>query len=121
MISTTQRVYDAAVALLSGRDPRWPALRRAHLAKYPGCAACGNTRSVEVHHVEPVSVKPSRELDPENLLTLCTDGPGGMNCHLVIGHCGRWDRWNDCARFHAARFRLMFALARSRDTGNTAV
>lgn len=112
MISTAQRVYDAAVALLSGRDPRWPALRRAHLAKYPGCAACGNTRSVAVHHVVPVSAEPSRELDPDNLLTLCTDGPGGMNCHLVIGHCGDWQHWNDCARYDAFRFDLMLKLAR---------
>lgn len=114
MISTTQRVYDAAVALLSGRDPRWPALRRAHLAKYPGCAACGNTRSVAVHHVVPVSAEPSRELDPDNLLTLCTDGPGGMNCHLVIGHGGDWSQWNELARHDAEWFANMIRFARPR-------
>lgn len=49
------------------------------------CEACGKM-PVEVHHVIPVSLDPSKAADPDNLMSLCDD------CHLVHGHSGDY-RW----------------------------
>lgn len=96
----------------SRRSPWWPTARRLHLIRFPTCAACGNRKSVEVHHLKPFHDFPEFELDPENFLTLCEDGPGGMNCHLVIGHAGNWRLINPNARGDAERMRTMLATAR---------
>lgn len=84
------------LAALAGRHWRWPRVRAEHLARHPACAACGRTRDVEVHHVEPVSLAPARELDPANLLTLC------RRCHLLVGHLDSWASHNPAAAADAA-------------------
>lgn len=78
--------------LFTGRDGRWPSLRRRWLADHPLCAACGCDRDVTAHHVDPVSWYPDRELDETNLLTLCD------RCHLFVGHLGNWSSYNPEAR-----------------------
>lgn len=85
---------------LARRSRGWAALRAAHITREPYCTACGVQRFLEVHHVIPVHVDPTRELDPSNLITLC-DGPN--RCHLRVGHLKRWDRWNTDVREDAAR------------------
>lgn len=70
------------------RSPHWPKVRAEHLKLHPECAACGQTDKLQVHHIIPYSFDPSKELDPNNLITLCVDGPGHMNCHLLWGHGG---------------------------------
>jgi 5-methylcytosine-specific restriction endonuclease McrA len=60
---------------------KWRTLRKAHLVKQPACAACGRVAAVEVHHIVPVSVDPTKELDENNLITLCASP-----CHIVFGH-----------------------------------
>lgn len=94
------------------RSPHWPMARRLHLIRFPTCAACGNRKSVEVHHVKPFHEFPEDELDEANFLTLCEDGPGGMNCHLVIGHAGNWRLVNPNSRKDAARMLAMLTAAR---------
>jgi len=79
--------------LTAPRSPKWRALRRHHLAAHPTCAACGRTRSLQVHHIRPVHLWPDLELDPDNLITLC-EGVLRGRCHLHIGHLGHWYRWN---------------------------
>ena len=71
------------------RSPQWAKVRAAHLRAHPTCAACGQREKLEVHHVVPFGVDPSRELDRSNLLTLCSDP-----CHIVHGHLMSWKRWN---------------------------
>lgn len=83
----------------STRSSRWRSVRADHLKKEPCCVACGRSRQVDVHHVVPVSVDPGRELDPENLITLCGDP-----CHLVHGHLLDWKKWNPHVREDAARY-----------------
>jgi hypothetical protein len=63
------------------RAHAWRIVRKAHLEKEPCCQACGRTKNLIVHHVIPVSFDPKRELDPDNLLTLCKNP-----CHIVFGH-----------------------------------
>jgi hypothetical protein len=47
-------------------------------------------------------VRPGRELDPDNLLTLC------RACHFVFGHVWSWASWNtevrgDCNQWRHKR------------------
>lgn len=87
------------------RSPKWQKLRNAHLAANPQCIACGDVKNHEkqVHHVVPVHVDPTKELDPTNLVTLCGD-----RCHIIFGHCYDYHLTNphvveDCARMLARR------------------
>lgn len=87
------------------RSPGWHLVREQHVAANPVCVCCGGTRSLEVHHVKPFHLYPELELDRKNLMTLCSDGPGGMSCHRTVGHGGDWNRWNPLARSDAPRVR----------------
>jgi hypothetical protein len=72
-----------------GRSSSWKKVRANHLIKFPYCAACGRVDSLEVHHIIPYQVDNSKELDPDNLITLC-----GKYCHFVFGHYMDWKSWN---------------------------
>jgi len=94
---------------LFGRSGSWPRVRREHLAKEPACIACGRSRDVEVHHVVPYHEHPERELDPENLVTLCASP-----CHLVFGHLLDFrSRSNKFVREDAAAYRARLASLKS--------
>ena len=80
----------------AARSPKWSAVRRAFVRANPHCAACGTTKELEVHHIIPFHIDASRELDIENLMTLCQD------CHLYIGHLKDWTRHNPHAPDDAA-------------------
>lgn len=73
----------------ASRSPKWTSVRKEHLKNYPNCAACGKNKNLEVHHIEPVHINPDRELDPGNLITLCSDP-----CHIVFGHLLDFKSWN---------------------------
>lgn len=70
------------------RSSHWAELRARHLANNHFCVACGQKVGLTVHHLIPVSVAPEKELEPENLRTVCND------CHFVIGHLGNWRYYN---------------------------
>jgi 5-methylcytosine-specific restriction protein A len=81
------------------RSPKWSTARKEHLKYQPECQACGRSKDVEVHHIEPFHINPSRELDPTNLITLCA-----KTCHLTFGHLMDYKSWNkdvvsDCANY----------------------
>ena len=71
------------------RSPKWSSVRKEHLKDNNFCAACGRTKKLEVHHIEPVHLNPDRELDPSNLITLCDDP-----CHFIFGHLLDYKSWN---------------------------
>lgn len=71
------------------RSPKWSKTRQQHLLENPLCANCGSQTDLEVHHIEPVHINPSRELDPTNLITLCS-----RYCHLAVGHLMDYKSWN---------------------------
>jgi|APGre2960657373_1045057.scaffolds.fasta_scaffold203801_2 5-methylcytosine-specific restriction protein A len=73
------------------RSPKWDGVRKKHLLTQPTCQACGKSKNVSVHHIEPFHLRPDLELDPSNLLSLCEDGP---NCHLTWGHLRDWKQYN---------------------------
>lgn len=90
-----EKLPDVPQSLLPHTDARsghWPKVRADHLDKEPVCAVCGSKLDLQVHHVEPFHLHPEKELDPDNLITLC--GPGGHNCHFVFGHLMNYKSWN---------------------------
>lgn len=93
-------MFGAVYALVTGRSPKWPTLRRPHLAAHPTCAACGARLNLAAHHINPTHAFPDRELDPTNLMTLC-ESPA-RNCHLTFGHLYSWESWNPTAAADAA-------------------
>jgi len=74
------------------RSSKWNKVRKEHLKKYPTCCACGGDKKVTPHHIVPVHVNPSLELDFDNLITLCEDS--SFNCHLFFGHFKNWRLYN---------------------------
>jgi len=78
------------------RSNGWAKVRAAHLEKNPSCANCGKTVKylktfrLQVHHKIPFHIAPQLELDPRNLLTLCSD----PRCHFDKGHLGDWKSHN---------------------------
>lgn len=72
------------------RSSQWPKLRKQHIEKQPCCQACGSCKKPEVHHIVPVHLDPSKELDPDNLITLCD-----KYCHFAIGHLLSYHSWNE--------------------------
>lgn len=85
------------------RDPRWREVRAKHISKEPVCQACGKTTKLDVHHVIPVAVDKSRELDDTNLITLCN-----QPCHFVFGHFLSYYCYNKNVRKMAAEYRAAF-------------
>ena len=83
-----------------GRSGKWARIRREHLEREPACAACGRTKELEVHHIQPFHEHPELELDPENLVTVCSDP-----CHLVFGHLLNFKRSNPLVREDCDRYR----------------
>jgi len=87
-------VVQGKSALADKRSPQWPKVRTAHLAKHPACAVCGSIKTLEVHHIVPFNVDPTRELDPKNLITLCEAKSNGVTCHQFFGHLGNYQSFN---------------------------
>lgn len=70
------------------RSPEWRTVRKLHLDKEPACRACAKSQGLEVHHIIPVHVDRTLELEPSNLITLCE------KCHLIFGHLYNYKSWN---------------------------
>ena len=76
------------------RSVTWSTVRRHHLQKQPECQACGSKQKLEVHHIIPTHVDKTKELDPNNLLTLCENPATGF-CHYIFGHLSlSWWKYN---------------------------
>lgn len=94
-------VYLAVRELAVPRSRAWPLVRRTHLRLEPACQWCGTRDDAEVHHIVPVHVDSTRELDPANLITLCmADG----KCHYRRGHRGQsWLAYDPAIRAECNR------------------
>jgi len=105
-------VEDRGLVPGAKRAGGWPRVRKAHLAKEPTCAFCGATEHVEVHHVLPFHIFPDRELDPDNLITLCR---APHDCHGREGHLGGDFRrlFNPAVKEIASLYRMLVRAARS--------
>lgn len=86
------------------RSPKWRTVRQDHLRANARCAACGRTRDLEVHHIKPVHLFPELELDPNNLITLCSN-----SCHILFGHLMDFKSWNPIVRQDCESFEKKIA------------
>ena len=87
-----------------GAPPRsgsWKKVRDGFIKKNPTCAACGGTEGLECHHKTPYHIDPSKELDEDNLITLCKMSG---NCHYVWGHLLNWRAYNPTVTQDAKAF-----------------
>ena len=80
---------DEVFILAIPRSSKWATVRKKHLQKQPICQVCGAEDNLQVHHIEPFHNDPDKELDDNNLITLCD-----KNCHLLIGHFMNFKSWN---------------------------
>lgn len=84
------------------RSSKWKQVRKLHLLKQPNCMVCGSSSKPEVHHIIPVHIDSSKELDPNNLITLCD-----KYCHFIFGHLMNWSSYNpsiiEDARYYSAK------------------
>ena len=76
------------------RSNQWPTVRKNHLKDHSVCAVCNSTVQLEVHHIVPFARDPEKELDPNNLITLCENSNDGVICHLLFGHLGNYQYVN---------------------------
>lgn len=74
--------------IISSRSGKWPKFRKDFLKINPRCRACNTNKSLTVHHIVPVSVDSTKELEETNCITLC------HTCHLVFGHLHNYSSWN---------------------------
>ena len=80
------------------RNPAWARESQKWLRDQDGCAVCGETIGVEVHHIRPFHLFPELEMDPDNWLAL------SRPWHLYLGHLGNWSNWNPDVKSDADRF-----------------
>ena len=92
MISPIYSVKKLLLLPGNNRSNQWPTIRKHHLQKEWWCRYCGSTKNLEVHHIEPFHINPSKELDDNNLITLCESI--NKECHLKVGHLGNWKNFN---------------------------
>jgi len=109
MAMTRQLSADKAVFQKNGieRSPLWDKVAHAFLAAHPKCAACDATDGLNVHHQFPFHYvvacgRPDLELDPRNLVTLCTR-PGRQH-HLLLGHLDDWESYNPVVNSFIKKF-----------------
>jgi 5-methylcytosine-specific restriction endonuclease McrA len=82
----------------AARSPLWSWVRDDYAKKYPKCAVC-QRREIEVHHIAPFHLFPERELDTNNLISLCRPH------HELVGHLMDWKSWNANVRTDAMLWR----------------
>lgn len=81
-----------AKSIFAARSSRWRTVRNNFLQKNPYCAVCGSNENLIAHHIIPVHIDKSKELDENNLMTLCQNKT--MNCHFIFGHLLNWSKHN---------------------------
>jgi len=99
MSSDRHQMADANISakLKLERSPKWDEVEKAFRAKNPKCVACGENQQLNVHHMYPFHYvvlcgRPDLELDPRNLLTLCTRED--REHHLLLGHLDDYESYN---------------------------
>ena len=95
MLDRIRDWFDPGVFGGARRSSQWREVRERHLQAFPDCEVCGGVKKITVHHILPFHVYPDYELDPFNLITLCTAKKKGINCHLLVGHRGNYRKIND--------------------------
>ncbi len=96
---TLLALFFLALFSIAARASQWSKVRKAYLKAYPTCAVCDSKKKLQVHHIIPFAEDKSLELEPSNLITLCS------RCHLLFGHFGSYKKYNPNVREDAEWFR----------------
>ena len=102
-----QRIADFARGIRVPRSPQWTTFRKNHLKIEPKCRWCGGTLHLDVHHIEPFHICPKKELDENNVITLCRIRR--RFCHFIRGHFGDWKKFNPDIKQQCAERQKEFA------------
>ena len=89
-VKTEDRLFGVA------RSNQWPKVRAWYLSWHKECELCGNNKKLEIHHCIPVHIDQSKELDPDNLITLDKD------CHFKLAHLTSFRSYNETIKADAA-------------------
>jgi 5-methylcytosine-specific restriction protein A len=85
------------------RSPKWPEVEKDFKILHPLCEVCGTKgtllNQINIHHCVPFHKDISKELDFDNLWTLCRQH------HFLFGHLMSWKSWNVNVREDSANFR----------------
>ena len=92
------------------RSPKWDGWLKAFL-KGKTCIACGARDGLTGHHVVPFHLRPDLELDPSNVVPICSD-----RCHIVHGHLDDFALANPTVRQDAAAHLAKRLAAKARKT-----
>jgi len=79
------------------RSGEWQTYRNIYVIDHPICVCCESEKNLVVHHIIPFYIAPHLELVESNLVTLCESKKYGVNCHLLFGHFGNYQRFNPMA------------------------
>jgi hypothetical protein len=79
------------------RSPAWGGVEKAFRAAHAHCQACDENQQLNVHHMYPFHYvvlcgRPDLELDPRNLMTLCTRKD--REHHVLLGHLDDYESYN---------------------------
>lgn len=95
----THALFREHVVKQHTRSDKWPETRKHFLISNPTCAACGTSKKLQVHHIEPFHLDPTKELDETNLITMCMST---NECHLLLAHGDNYRYYNPTIREDAA-------------------
>ena len=84
------------------RSSHWRRVRKESLGEKPRCAVCGGKKGLSVHHKVPFHIDKTKELDLDNLITLCDWRAN--NCHRIFGHLLSFYSYNDNVAEDAKNF-----------------
>lgn len=71
-------------------NKEWSDFEKKYWKEHPEekyCHMCGETKNVELHHIIPRHVDPSKILDENNLIPLCRE------CHFRFGHFCNFEKY----------------------------
>jgi hypothetical protein len=85
--------------LTKRRSRHWKVVRRDYIKHNPACAVCGSRKKLEIHHKQPFYLFPEKELNYNNLITLC------HRHHYTFGHLCNYRSYNDEVEYDAIVFR----------------
>ena len=85
LLHTTSITIDPAENENVRNSPEVRKAMESYRKAHPVCEWDECSDEIEVHHIQPVSVRPDLAADTNNMISL-----GAKRCHLCVGHAGNY-------------------------------